>query len=322
MVPLQETIQTNQTMISEFILQGFPGSAELQKYMFAPVLFMYILTVVGNILIIFIIICDHHLHNPMYFFLGNFSFLEIFYVTTLSPKMLANFLAERRTVCFYCCITQAFFHFLLGATEFCLLASMSLDRYIAICKPLHYTTIMSSRMCLWLALGSWLGGFFTVIVQTILLCQLPFCGPNLINHFYCDVTPLLSLACTDTHLLEQMVLVGSALLLFSSFLFTVISYILIISTILRIPSSLGQQKAFSTCAAHLTVVSIQYGTVMFMYVKPRANSSLEINKVVSVLNTVITPLLNPFIYTLRNKDVKEALRRATNFKTRKDNQLS
>ncbi|XP_033024014.1 olfactory receptor 6X1-like [Lacerta agilis] len=313
--------QTNKTVLTEFILQGFPGSAELQKYLFVPVLLMYILTVTGNILIVFIIIHDHHLHNPMYFFLGNFSFLEIFYVTTLSPKMLANFLAERRAICFYCCITQAFFHFLLGATEFCLLASMSFDRYIAICNPLHYSIIMNSKLCLQLALGSWLGGFFTVIVQTILICQLPFCGPNLINHFYCDVTPLLSLACSDTHLLEQIVLVGSALLLFSSFLLTAISYIFIISTILRIPSSSGRQKAFSTCAAHLTVVSIQYGTVMFMYVKPKANSSLEVNKVVSVLNTVITPLLNPFIYTLRNKDVKEALRKVANIKKKNSTEL-
>ncbi|XP_066486557.1 olfactory receptor 6X1-like [Tiliqua scincoides] len=307
-------LQINQTTITEFILQGFPGSGELQKYIFVPVLLMYILTVAGNILIVFIIIWDSHLHNPMYFFLGNFSFLEIFYVTTLSPKMLANFLAERRVICFYCCIAQAFFHFLLGATEFFLLAAMSFDRYTAICNPLHYGFIMNRRLCLQMATGSWLGGFFTVIVQTILICQLPFCGPNLINHFYCDVTPMLTLVCADTHLLEQIVLVGSALLLFSSFSFTAVSYIFIISTILRIPSSSGRQKAFSTCAAHLTVVSIQYGTVMFMYVKPKANSSLEVNKVVSVLNTVITPLLNPFIYTLRNKDVKEALRRITSIK--------
>lgn len=309
-------LRRNQTTITEFILQGFPGSAELQKYLFVPVLFMYILTVAGNILIVFIIVWDRHLHNPMYFFLGNFSFLEIFYVTTLSPKMLANFLAERRAICFYCCITQTFFHFFLGATEFFLLAAMSFDRYTAICNPLHYGTIMNRRLCLQMATGSWLGGFFTVIVQLILLCRLPFCGPNLINHFYCDVTPLLSLACADTHLLEQIVLAGSALLLFSSFSFTAVSYIFIISTIVCIPSSSGRQKAFSTCAAHLTVVSIQYGTVMFMYTKPKANSSLEVNKVVSVLNTVITPLLNPFIYTLRNKDVKEALRKAMSVQRR------
>ncbi|XP_054850444.1 olfactory receptor 6X1-like [Eublepharis macularius] len=307
-------LRTNQTVLTEFLLQGFPGSPELQKYLFAPVLFMYILTIVGNMLIIFIIIRDHRLHNPMYFFLGNFSFLEIWYVTTLSPKILANFLVKRRAICFGCCITQAFFHFLLGATEFFLLAAMSLDRYTAICNPLHYNVIMSRRLCFQLAVGSWLGGFFTVIVQTIMLCQLPFCGPNLINHFYCDVTPLLSLACADTRLLEQIVLVGSALLLFTSFSFTAISYLFIISTILQIPSSSGRQKAFSTCAAHLTVVSIQYGTVMFMYVKPKANSSLEVNKVVAVLNTVITPLLNPFIYTLRNKDVKEALKKAVDIK--------
>ncbi|XP_063158896.1 olfactory receptor 6X1-like [Candoia aspera] len=306
--------QVNQTVVTEFILQGFPGSAELQKYLFVPILFIYLLTIIGNILIIVIVVHDPHLHNPMYFFLGNFSSLEIFYVTTLSPKMLAHFLAEKKSICFYCCISQAFFHFFLGATEFCLLASMSFDRYIAICNPLHYRVIMNCRLCLQLALGSWLGGFFTVIIQTVLLCQLPFCGPNLINHFYCDVTPLLSLVCADTYLLEQMVLLGSALLLFSSFLLTAVSYTFIISTIMRISSSSGRHKAFSACAAHLTVVSIQYGTVMFMYVKPKAKSSLEINKVVSVLNTILTPLLNPFIYTLRNKDVKEALKKVTHIK--------
>ncbi|KAM3820952.1 olfactory receptor 6X1-like [Vipera latastei] len=306
--------QINQTVVTEFILQGFPGSAELQKYLFVQILFIYLLTIIGNILIIFIVVHDPHLHNPMYFFLGNFSSLEIFYVTTLSPKMLAHFLAEEKSICFYCCISQAFFHFFLGATEFCLLASMSFDRYIAICKPLYYNSIMNFRLCLQLALGSWLGGLLTVIVQTFLLCLLPFCGPNVINHFYCDVTPLLSLVCANTYVLEQMVLLGSVLLLFSTFLFTAISYSLIIFTIMRISSSSGRQKAFSTCVAHLTVVSIQYGTVMFMYVKPNANSSLEINKVVSVLNTIVTPLLNPFIYTLRNKDVKEALKKTIHTK--------
>ncbi|XP_070810494.1 olfactory receptor 6X1-like [Pituophis catenifer annectens] len=299
----------NQTVVTEFILKGFPASAELQKYLFVPILFIYLLTVIGNILIVVIVVYDPHLHNPMYFFLGNFSSLEVLYVTTLSPKMLAHFLTEKKSICFHCCISQAFFHFFLGATEFCLLASMSFDRYIAICKPLHYSVIMNYRLCLQLALGSWLGGLLTVILQTVLLCQLPFCGLNTINHFYCDVTPLLGLACANTYLLGQMVLVGSVLLLFSTFLLTAISYSFIIFTIMRISSSSGRQKAFSTCVAHLTVVSIQYGTVMFMYVKPNSNSSLEINKAVSVLNTIVTPLLNPFIYTLRNKDVKEALKK-------------
>uniref|UniRef100_A0A8C6X592 Olfactory receptor n=1 Tax=Naja naja TaxID=35670 RepID=A0A8C6X592_NAJNA len=304
----------NQTVVTEFILQGFPGSAELQKYLFVPILFIYFLTILGNILIIVIVVHDPHLHNPMYFFLGNFSSLEIFYVTTLSPKMLAHFLTKKKSICFYCCISQAFFHFFLGATEFCLLASMSFDRYIAICKPLHYSVIMNYRFCLQLALGSWLGGLLTVIVQMVLLCQLPFCGPNMINHFYCDVTPLLGLVCANTYLLEQMVLVGSVLLLFSTFLLTAVSYSFIIFTVTRISSSSGRQKAFSTCVAHLAVVSIQYGTVMFMYVKPTGHTSLNMNKVVSLLNTLITPLLNPFIYTLRNKEVKDSLKRGLTWK--------
>ncbi|XP_006039203.1 olfactory receptor 6X1-like [Alligator sinensis] len=299
----------NQTLVTEFILRGFPGSPVLQTSLFTVVFFMYVLTITGNILIIVIILRDGRLHTPMYFFLGNLSFLEIWYITTLAPKMLANFLVQKRSICLRCCLTQAFFHFFLGATEFFLLAAMSFDRYLAICDPLHYTAIMSSGLCCRLALGSWLGGFLTVFVQTILVCQLPFCGPNLINHFYCDVGPLLTLACADTRLIERIVFVVATLVLLSSFTFTLISYVFIISTILRIPSTQGRQRAFSTCTSHLTVVSILYGTVIFMYVRPKVNSSLELNKVVSVLNTVITPLLNPFIYTLRNKDVKQALKK-------------
>ncbi|XP_024079219.1 olfactory receptor 6X1-like [Terrapene carolina triunguis] len=300
----------NQTLVTEFILRGFPMSLDLQTSLFMVVLLMYILTIVGNVLIIVIVIRDPRLHTPMYFFLGNLSFLEIWYITTLVPKMLANFLAQKRSISLRCCLTQAFFHFFLGATEFFLLAAMSFDRYLAVCDPLHYGAIMSNGLCLRLALGSWLGGFLTVFLQTILVCQLPFCGPNLINHFYCDVAPLLKLACADTRFIEQVVFAMAALVLLSSFSFTTISYVFIIWAVLRIPSNSGRQRAFSTCASHLTVVSILYGTVIFMYVRPKVDSSLELNKVVSVLNTVITPLLNPFIYTLRNKEVKEALKKA------------
>ncbi|XP_034643061.1 olfactory receptor 6X1-like [Trachemys scripta elegans] len=300
----------NQTLVTQFILRGFPMSLELQTSLFMVVLLMYILTIISNVLIIVIVIRDPRLHTPMYFFLGNLSFLEIWYITTLVPKILANFLAQKRSISLRYCLTQAFFHFFLGATEFFLLAAMSFDRYLAVCDPLHYGADMSNGLCLQLALGSWLGGFLSVFLQTILVCQLPFRGPNLINHFYCDVAPLLKLACADTRFIEQVVFAVAALVLLSSFSFTTISYVFIISAVLQIPSNSGRQRAFSTCASHLTVVSILHGTIIFMYVRPKVNSSLELNKVVSVLNTVITPLLNPFIYTLRNKEVKEALKKA------------
>uniref|UniRef100_A0A8D0GS15 Olfactory receptor n=1 Tax=Sphenodon punctatus TaxID=8508 RepID=A0A8D0GS15_SPHPU len=298
-------------LVTEFILQGFPGSLELQTSLFSVILIMYILTITGNIIIVLIIIHDHHLHTPMYFFLGNFSFLEICYVTTLSPKMLGNFLMERRSICLYCCLTQAFFHFFLGATEFFLLATMSFDRYLAICNPFHYGTIMNHRLfCMQLACGSWIGGLMTVFVQTILVFRLPFCGPNVINHFYCDVGPLLKLACTDTRPIEWIVFVIATVVVLSNSLLTVVSYIFIISTILKIPSASGRRKAFSTCTAHLTVVILLYGAITFIYVRPSGHASLGMNKVVSLLNTLVTPLLNPFIYTLRNKEVQDALRKA------------
>nr|XP_033780566.1 olfactory receptor 6X1-like [Geotrypetes seraphini] len=300
----------NRTVVMEFILLGFPSLCNLDGFLFLSVLLVYTCTIAGNVTIITIITTDPSLHKPMYFFLCNLSFLEIWYTTAIMPKMLVNFLAERKTICLPCCITQAFFHFFLGATEFFLLAVMSFDRYLAICNPLYYTTIMSSGVCIQLAFGSWVGGFLTVFVQTVLVCGLAFCGSNVINHYYCDVIPLLKLACTDTSLLEMIVFLFATVVLLSSFIFTMVSYIYIISTILRIPSLKGQRKAFSTCGAHLTVVSILYGTVIFMYVKREASSSLNLNKVVSVLNTLVTPLLNPFIYTLRNKDVKESFRKA------------
>ncbi|XP_030042607.1 olfactory receptor 6X1-like [Microcaecilia unicolor] len=301
---------SNRTVVTEFILLGFPSLRNLSVFLFLIVLLVYTCTIAGNVTIITLIKSDPSLHTPMYFFLCNLSFLEIWYTTAIVPKMLVNFLAERKTICLPCCVTQAFFHFFLGATEFFLLAVMSFDRYLAICNPLHYTIIMSSCICIRLAFGSWLGGFLTVFIQTVLVCGLPFCGSNVINHYYCDVVPLLKLACTDTSLLEMIVLLFATVVLLSSFIFTMISYIYIISTILRIPSNEGQRKAFSTCGAHLTVVLILYGTVIFMYVRRDAPSSLNLNKVVSVLNTLVTPLLNPFIYTLRNKEVKKSFKKA------------
>lgn len=300
----------NGTSITEFILLGFPGIQGLQTPLFTVIFLIYILTLAGNALIIATVWAEPRLQIPMYFFLCNLAFLEIWYTTTVLPKLLETFVVARTIICFPCCLLQAFFHFFLGTTEFLILATMSFDRYLAICKPLHYPSIMTSKLCLQLALSSWVAGFTIVFGQTVLLSQLPFCGNNVINHFYCDIGPILKAACADTSILELLGLLATILVIPGSLLFTMISYIYILSTILRIPSATGRQKAFSTCGSHLTVVSLLYGAVLFMYLRPTAHSSFKVNKVVSVLNTVLTPLLNPFIYTIRNKEVKEALKKA------------
>ncbi|XP_027560645.1 olfactory receptor 6X1-like [Neopelma chrysocephalum] len=247
----------NQTSVTEFILLSFPSLQRVHVLLFVGVLLIYLLNVIGNVIIIAIAVNDNTLHKPMYFFLGNLSFLEIVYVSTTIPKFLASLLKVKKSISIPECKAQAFFYFFL-----------SVD------------------------------GWLCVFVQSVLMFRLPFCGPNTINHFYCDVRPLLELACTETNTLN----------VFTSFL-TIASYFGIIFTILRIPSASGRQKAFSTCIAHLIVVIILYGTVVFLHVSPGGQVSLNINKVVSILNTVVTPLLNPFIYTLRNKEVKTALKK-------------
>ncbi|NXI74310.1 OR6X1 protein, partial [Anseranas semipalmata] len=300
----------NQTFVTEFILLGFPSLQRVHVLLFVGVLVIYLLTITGNVIIIATVVNDNTLHKPMYFFLGNLSFLGIIYVSATIPKLLASLLDVKKSISTAACKAQAFSHFFLGATEFFLLTAMSFDRYIAICNPLHYTTIMSRKLCAHLSFGSWMGGFLAVFVQTVLVFRLPFCGPNIINHFYCDIGPLLKLACTETHYIEWIVFIIATVVLFSTSFLTITSYFIIIFTILRIPSASGRQKAFSTCVAHLTVVIMLYGAVIFTYIRPRGHESLNMNKVVSLLNTLVTPLLNPFIYTLRNKEVKTALKKS------------
>ncbi|XP_006037473.1 olfactory receptor 49-like [Alligator sinensis] len=297
----------NRTAVMEFILVGFPSNRQLQPLLFVVLLLTYVLTVAGNILIIIVTLVDHRLQTPMYFFLRNFSLLEIGFTSAVVPKAL-DILASNQTISLPACFTQWFLYFMLGTTESFLLAAMSFDRYVAIRNPLRYTTIMNSQVRTLLVLGSWIAGFLLIIGPAILLFHKPFCGPNVIDHFFCDNSPLLKLACGDTKLLESLSFVVAVFSLLGCFTVTVVSYISIVITVIQMPSAARRQKAFSTCASHLVVVSITYGSCIFMYVRATKDSEVDVSKGVSVLNTMVSPLLNPFIYTLRNKQVQAALR--------------
>ncbi|XP_069488859.1 olfactory receptor 6M1-like [Ambystoma mexicanum] len=298
----------NQTNVIDFLLLGLPLGPELRIFFFLIILSTYILTLTANIAIIILVRLDRRLHTPMYLLLSHLSFLEIFYTSTIVPKMLANILQKTR-ISLAGCLAQIYFYFSLGSTEFFLLGVMAVDRYIAICNPLRYAAIMNVKVCLQTTAACWFGAFLSILFLIILLSKLSFCGPNLINHFFCDISPLLQLSCSDTHMVEIVVFLFACNIILSSFLLTIISFVLIVSTILRIPSQKGRQKAFSTCASHLTVVVILYGTVIFIYVRPRFAYPMDINKCVGVFNTVVTPLLNPLIYCLRNNEVKLAVKK-------------
>ncbi|XP_039353520.1 olfactory receptor 10A7-like [Mauremys reevesii] len=296
--------------ITEFILLGFGNHPELQIFLFLLFLVIYVVTMAGNILIMVLVVTDQHLHTPMYFFLGNLSCLETCYTSTILPRMLASLLTGDRTISVTGCLIQLYFFGSLVDTECYLLAVMSYDRYLAICKPLHYGTRMNNRFCFQLAAGSWISAFLAVIIVIILMSQLIFCGPNEIDHFFCDLTPMIKLSCSDTHKMEFVTFWGSVLFTLPPFLLTMTSYVYIIIAILRIPSTTGRQKAFSICSSHLIVVTIFYGTLMIVYILPKTEKLRELNKVFSLCYTVLTPLLNPLIYSLRNKDVKLAFRKA------------
>ncbi|XP_004429520.1 PREDICTED: olfactory receptor 2AP1-like [Ceratotherium simum simum] len=298
----------NQTLVTEFILLGLTNDAELQAVLFLFLLLAYVFSVMGNLTIIILTLLDYRLQTPMYFFLRNFSILEISFTSIFVPKMLVNIGTGDKTISFAGCFTQYFFVILLGATEFYLLAAMSYDRYVAICKPLYYTTIVSRRLCIHLVLCSWFSGFLVVIVPYIMTLQLPFCASNIINHYCCDYTILLHLSCSETHFIEVIEFVAAAVTLILTLMLVVLSYTYIIRTILRIPSVQQRKKAFSTCSSHMIVVSLSYGSCIFMYVNPFVKDAATFNKDVALLNTSVAPLLNPFIYTLRNKQVKIAFK--------------
>nr|XP_020667183.1 olfactory receptor 6V1 [Pogona vitticeps] len=298
----------NYTSNTEFILIGFSSMKKWQNVLFGPCLVLYLCMVAGNIAIISLICLNSRLHTPMYFFLCNFSLAEMLVTSTVVPRMLADLMTEGSTISFGGCLAQFYFYFSLGTTTFLLLTVMSIDRYVAICHPLHYATILSNSVCIQLALGSWMISLSSMILPTVFRARLLFCSLNQIDHFFCDNAPLLRLSCSDTHLIEIWDFLLAILFVLSSFLVTMASYVAIISTILRIPSATGRQRTFSTCASHLTVVVIGYGTTIFIYVRPSKHYSSDVNKLVALLTSIVTPFLSPFIFTLRNKKVNEAFR--------------
>ncbi|XP_065272081.1 olfactory receptor 10A4-like [Emys orbicularis] len=299
----------NHTVVTQFFFVAFSNSLELQISLFFLVLLLYLITVVGNILIIMITVVDPALQSPMYFFLRNLSFLEIGYTSATIPKMLVNFLSEDTSISFLGCATQMYFFSFLGITECCLLAAMAYDRYMAICHPLRYTAKMSRGVCLQLSTVSWLIGVLMGVGQTTFMFTLPYCGPNKINHFFCDLPPLLKLACTETYRNEIAVFTIAVTFVMVPFLLILVSYIRILHTILSIPSAAGRSKTFSTCSSHLIVVTLFFGSGIVTYLRPKSSYSLNTDKLLSLFYSVVSPMLNPLIYSLRNKEVKEAVRR-------------
>ncbi|XP_023561857.1 olfactory receptor 8K3-like isoform X2 [Octodon degus] len=294
----------NLTVVTEFILLGITDHPELQAPLFVLFLITYLTSLVGNLGMIVLTQLDPRLQTPMYFFLRHLAITDLGYSTAIGPKMLENFLVDQNTICYHCCAMQLAFFLLFVACELLILAAMSYDRYVAICRPLLYNTVMSQKLCWVLMAVSYLYCTFVSLLVTVKVFTLSFCRSNVISHFYCDNLPLLSLACSDTRETEVIILFLSALNLISSLLIILLSYLLILMAILRMSSAAGRRKAFSTCGSHLTVVTMFYGTLIFMYVQPRASHSFDTDKVASIFYTLVIPMLNPLIYSLRNKDVK------------------
>uniref|UniRef100_G3TSV9 Olfactory receptor n=1 Tax=Loxodonta africana TaxID=9785 RepID=G3TSV9_LOXAF len=299
----------NQTVVTEFLFLGLTDHLQQQIILFILLLFVYLMTLWGNLGMITLILTDSRLCTPMYFFLSHLSFVDICSSSSIAPKMLCDIFVEKKGISFLGCAAQMWFSGLFVATECFLLASMAYDRYVAICKPLLYTLIMSQRICVQLVVGPYAIAFMSTVTHTTLTFCLPFCGPNIINHFFCDISPLLSLACADTWINKLVLFVLAGAIVVLSGLIIMASYVCILVAILKIQSADGRWKAFSTCSSHLAAVFILYGTLFFIYVLPNSSSSLDINKVISLFYTLAIPMLNPIIYSLRNEQVKDAFRR-------------
>ncbi|XP_070249979.1 olfactory receptor-like protein DTMT [Myotis yumanensis] len=299
----------NQTVISYFFLQGLPVEPEQQNLFFALFLAMYLTTVLGNLLIIFLIRLDSQLHTPMYLFLSNLSLSDICFSSVTIPKLLHNMLSQDPSIPYAGCLTQMYFYLFFADLESFLLVAMAYDRYVAICFPLHYTTIMGPKLCLSLVALSWGLTMLHAMLHTLLMARLCFCADNVIPHFFCDMSAVLKLSCSDTQVNELVIFIMGGLILVIPFLLIITSYARIVSSILKVPSARGIHKAFSTCGSHMAVVSLFYGTVIVLYLCPSADKSPVKDIVMAMMYTVVTPMLNPFIYSLRNRDMKGALRR-------------
>ncbi|XP_073456993.1 olfactory receptor 5V1-like [Aquarana catesbeiana] len=302
--------QGNQTMVTFFIIKGISDIPELQVPIFLLVLLIYLLTLVGNMTILLLVCLDHHLHTPMYFFLVNLSMIDVCSTTVTLHKILLIGLTGNQVISYFDCIAQIYFFGSFISDELLFLTAMGYDRFVAICNPLRYTVIMNQKTCTLLASICWALGFVEIIPYAVLVTSFSCYRSNIVNHFFCDLVPVIKLSCSNTSVLETLFIVeGTALLVLGPFLLTVLSYIFIITTILRIHSSTGRQKAFYTCSSHLTVVILLYITLIYQYLRPISAESLEYNKLLSLFNTAAVPILNPLIYSLKNKDVKLALKK-------------
>ncbi|KAM4852545.1 olfactory receptor 13A1-like [Thomomys bottae] len=304
---------SNQTTVTEFILQGFSEHPEYQMLLFSCFLSLYCVALTGNVLIITAISFNPGLHTPMYFFLFNLASMDIICTSSVMPKALEGLLSQKNSISFGGCMAQLYFLTWSASSELLLLTVMAYDRYVAICHPLHYNTMMSKALCSVLAAGVWALCAFNTAIHTGLMVRLTFCGPNVITHFFCEVPPLLHLSCSSTYVNSVMIVLADAFYGILNFLMTIVSYGFIISSILKMRTSAGKQKAFSTCSSHLIVVCMYYTAVFYAYISPVSSYSAEKSKVAGVLYSMVSPTLNPLIYTLRNKEVKATLRKLVPF---------
>ncbi|XP_039100970.1 olfactory receptor 5A2 [Hyaena hyaena] len=300
----------NNTIVTKFILLGFSDHPQMKIFLFVLFLGIYLLTLVWNLSLIALIRMDPHLHTPMYFFLSNLSFLDIGSVSSTTPKMLSDIITGQKTISFVGCATQYFVFCGLGLSECFLLAAMAYDRYAAICNPLLYTVLISHALCLKMVAGAYVGGFLSSFIETYSVYQHDFCGPNMIDHFFCDLPPVLVLSCSDTFTSQVVNFIVGVVVGMASVLVILISYGYIVAAVLKIRSATGRTKAFSTCASHLTAVTLFYGSGLFVYMRPRSSYSLNRDKVVSIFYALMIPVVNPIIYSFRNKEIKDAMRKA------------